>query len=419
MAGNIGPTKNIQIKAKEGSADIEIEDEYIEDVPLKTKQIVIEDTEYVYGIENHKFYVKADGNTEHVLTVVGYVDGKATNQYQVDRLNLVSAADSVSEWYQTRIPKVDIEAGDRHFTNMQLETGASTDDLSLLLPTSAIATRLQESAKVHMEQRFVLTAETDGIKILVYPRAGAELEDEEYYSEENEDKQNAITLIPDAKAPVITGIEVLENAGNIDMTEESKDFVIRATDDGSGIQSLVVTIINQDNQMTRTYTSDSGELTITMKKDDYLFLGDFAVTAEAVDNVGNIGDHVSDKLAFTLKAELERARFPHNGNFKAGDGAVLTITTGGYADKVIVRFPDELLALNPDLDKEYLYEFPEAIKTEIYEFNIPLGTSSGNYTIEVEAWKNGRKLTEELQLPVRTIGSIIEEFRTRIRDNGV
>ena len=419
VAGNIGPTKNIQIKAKEDSADIEIEDEYIEDVPLKTKQIVIEDTEYVYGIENHKFYVKADGNTEHVLTVVGYVDGKATNQYQVDRLNLVSAADSVSEWYQTRIPKVDIEAGDRHFTNMQLETGASTDDLSLLLPTSAIATRLQESAKVHMEQRFVLTAETDGIKILVYPRAGAELEDEEYYSEENEDKQNAITLIPDAKAPVITGIEVLENAGNIDMTEESKDFVIRATDDGSGIQSLVVTIINQDNQMTRTYTSDSGELTITMKKDDYLFLGDFAVTAEAVDNVGNIGDHVSDKLAFTLKAELERARFPHNGNFKAGDGAVLTITTGGYADKVIVRFPDELLALNPDLDKEYLYEFPEAIKTEIYEFNIPLGTSSGNYTIEVEAWKNGRKLTEELQLPVRTIGSIIEEFRTRIRDNGV
>ena len=135
--------------------------------------------------------------------------------------------------------------------------------------------------------------------------------------------------------------------------------------------------------------------------------------------MGNIGDHVSDKLAFTLKAELERARFPHNGNFKAGDGAVLTITTGGYADKVIVRFPDELLALNPDLDKEYLYEFPEAIKTEIYEFNIPLGTSSGNYTIEVEAWKNGRKLTEELQLPVRTIGSIIEEFRTRIRDNGV
>ena len=156
-----------------------------------------------------------------------------------------------------------------------------------------------------------------------------------------------------------------------------------------------------------------------MEKEDYLFLGDFAVTAKAVDNVGNENIHESDNLAFTLKAELERSRFPQNGNFKAGDGAVLTITTGGYADKVIIRFPDELLVLNPDLDKEYVYEYPEAIKTEIYEFNIPLDTPSGIYTIEVEAWKNGRKLTEELELPVRTVGSIIEEFRTRIRDNGV
>ena len=66
-----------------------------------------------------------------------------------------------------------------------------------------------------------------------------------------------------------------------------------------------------------------------------------------------------------------------------------------------------------------MYEFPEAIKTEIYEFNIPLSTPSGDYIIEVEAWKNGRKLTEELQLPVQTNGSITEELRTRIRDNGV
>ena len=86
---------------------------------------------------------------------------------------------------------------------------------------------------------------------------------------------------------------------------------------------------------------------------------------------------------------------------------------------MVIRFPQELLALNPDLDKEYVYEYPEAIKTEIYEFNIPLDTPSGSYTIEVEAWKNGRKLTERLELPVRTVGSIIEEFRTRIRDNGV
>jgi len=120
-----------------------------------------------------------------------------------------------------------------------------------------------------------------------------------------------------------------------------------------------------------------------------------------------------------LDAELKKSREPSSDEFKSGDGVILTITTGGYADKVIIRFPDELTALNPDLDKEYIYEFPPAMKTEVYEFNIPLSTPSGNYVVEVEAWKNGRKLTEELQLPVRTNGSITDELRTRIRDNGV
>lgn len=419
VAGNIGPTMDILIKPKEDSSDIEIDDGYVENVPLKTEQLILEDTDYVYGIGNETFYVRADGATEHKLSVGGYVDGKATNGYQVDWLKIIVSSREVTEWYQTRIPKVDTDAGDKKFINMQLATDASAEELSLWNPTSAEAERTNNSVNVLVEQRFVLDSLTDGKAIYVYPQASAESNKQYFYSDEVEDKENAITLIPDAKAPVISGVNALENAGNIDMTEESKDFVITATDDGSGVKSFAITIINQDNQMTRTYTSDTGELTITMAKDDYLFLGDFAVTAEAVDNVGNVGSHESANLAFTLKAELQRARFPYNGDFKAGDGAVLTITTGGYADKVIIRFPDELLALNPDLDKEYIYEFPEAIKTEIYEFNIPLGTPNGNYTIEVEAWKNGRKLTEELELPVKTIGSIIEEFRTRIRDNGV
>ena len=55
----------------------------------------------------------------------------------------------------------------------------------------------------------------------------------------------------------------------------------------------------------------------------------------------------------------------------------------------------------------------------MYEFNIPLATPGGVYVVEVEAWKDDRKLTEELVLPIRTNGSIIDELRTRIRDNGV
>ena len=141
--------------------------------------------------------------------------------------------------------------------------------------------------------------------------------------------------------------------------------------------------------------------------------------AEAIDNVGNRKVTDEESLAFTLMADLKRSREPHDGDFKAGDGGVITVTTGGYADKVVIRFPEELAALKPELDHEYIYEWPTAVKTEVYEFNLPLDTLAGGYIIEIEAWKNGKKLTTELQLPIRTNGSIIDELRTRIQDNGV
>ena len=96
VAGNIGPTKNILIPKKD-DPDIEIDEEYTEDVPLKTREMSLEDTDYVYGIGNRTFYVKADGDTEHVLWVSGYVDGKATNDYQVDFLQMVSLSGALSD----------------------------------------------------------------------------------------------------------------------------------------------------------------------------------------------------------------------------------------------------------------------------------------------------------------------------------
>lgn len=419
VAGNIGPTLLIQVKAVEDAPTIEPDPEYMETVLLKTEQVLLEDTEFVYPAGTGKYYVKADGETEHTLKLSGYTDGKATNHYQIDWLRMVSLSSAMEEWYQAKVPRVSVETGSAEFANEELMSDASGRELSFLEPTSATARRRDASTKVSLWQKVVIGAGNDGKQITVYPRAVAEFESEEYWSDQEEDSTHGITLIPDGKAPVITGIEALQNAGNIDMTEEKKDFIITATDEGSGMRELIVIITNLDNQMQRTYESDTGELVITMEKEDYLFLGDFVVSAEASDNVGNVSLQGSDSLTFTMDAELKRAREPQNGDFRAGDGAILTITTGGYADKIIVRFPDELIQLNPELNQEYVYEFPEAIKTEVYKFNIPLATPGGVYVIEVEAWKDDRKLTEELALPIRTNGSIVDELRTRIRDNGV
>lgn len=416
VAGNIGPTLDIQIPSD--TSDTELDEDYFKAVPLVTEMAGIKESEYVYETAMGTYYIKADGETEHLLNLAGYVDGKATNQYQPDWLQMNVESDG-TEWYRVNILRLRTDAGDMEFGNEALTADASAEEIQYLVPTSASAERQDHASYVKLKQMFTVDSMHDGKAIFVYPRVLAEYKEKTYWSKESADRSHGITLIPDAVSPVIYGIEALEEAGNLNMTKENKSFTITAEDHGSGIRNLTVTITNQDNYLTRTYTSDTGSITVTVSKSDYLFLGDFEVSAEASDNVGNRTNDGSDNLAFTLETDLKRSRKPQDADFKAGDGAILTVTTGGYADKVIIRFQDELLALNPDLNKEYVYAFPEAVKTESYGFNIPLDTQSGTYIVEVEAWKGGRKLTEELELLVRTNGSVIEELRTRIRDNGV
>lgn len=417
VAGNIGPTIHIPIKEKEKAPQIEPDEEYMEAVPLKTEQAVLKETEYIHPAGSGSYFVKADGETEHTLYVAGYTDGRASDHYQIDWLRIVSGVNASKEWYQTKIPRTDTTAPDQEFSNTQLISEASAEELTYLIPSFGTAKRTRSAEKADLEQHFSIPAENDGKRIFVYPRAMAEYEDKEYWSEDAADRSHGIYLIPDGKAPVITGVGDLANAGTIDMTEESKEFVIKAEDDGSGMRELIITITNLDNRMERSYSTDTGELVITVNKNDYLFMGDFVVTAVASDNVGNSSMQGSESIAFKLDAELKRVREPQNGSFKAGDGAVLSVTTRGYADKVIIRFPEALTILDPELNKEYLYEIPAATRTEIYEFSIPLSAPDGDYTLIVEAWKGDRQLTKELELPI--CSSIAAELRTRIRDNGV
>ena len=76
--------------------------------------------------------MKADGETEHTLNLAGYTDGKATNHYQFDWIQMVSASGASQDWYRTRIPKTVTQAGDKSFTYEQLQADASGETLSYM-----------------------------------------------------------------------------------------------------------------------------------------------------------------------------------------------------------------------------------------------------------------------------------------------
>jgi hypothetical protein len=137
----------------------------------------------------------------------------------------------------------------------------------------------------------------------------------------------------------------------------------------------------------------------------------------AVDRVGNANVIGENGLTFTLETDLHKERNPEEEIFKIGDGAVLEITTTGYVEKLEVIFPEELLQLCPDLPLVYEYDYPYLKHTETIKFSIPLGIPEREYEITIKAYKNGEMLVSKQTLVI-VEGNILDELRTRIRNNG-
>lgn len=412
VAGNVGPTVHIRI----GRADDEVA------WPLVTGQIAVSSERgsvYPAGVED-AYYVRCDGETPFRMTFDGSVRGQARDSYQVNHTIFRSKATD-----GTKEQDYDIYTGSRPVADGTFLTQAKdlqktvTGTPILMDGAYTVTARKDRCQTLNVLQQFLLPEEYHGRTVRVAPVAGADFGDAVTYSLWDEDLKNSVFLIGDGEAPVISGTEILENMELINRDEGNVTLHLTAHDDLSGVKDFHVEIHNSDNVSTKTYTpAMDGSITIDITKDEYIFSGDFTVTIRSTDNVGNERELIYGTTEFALHTEITRILEPHEPVFKAGESGILTITTWGYADRVEVEFPEALLALNPELNRIYVYtEKPKPIQEEQLQFMIPLYTPANeNYVITVRAYKGDKKLEDYPALStIEVDGSVLDEIRTRLR----
>lgn len=408
VAGNISDTTHILIDAK--------------DVlwKLYTKQLVIDaSADNVYPATDKSWYVRADGSTPFTLKNEAYMDGTASRGYQLNETIYETVSDDSS------VARNIIRTASTEIADTSIRTDAnglsySTDGTTALQQYSySYTVRSNKNRDLMGVQKFTISRDLSGQTIQVIPVAEADKESDKVYSAHELDEKNKITLIADGEAPVIRGLEIMEDRDLIDRRDGSITVTVTADDDLSGVKDFYVVIKNTDNAITKTYLPDvDGSIRITITEDEPIFSGDFTVLGYAVDNVGNENNLSYGTTEFALASSVERILSPHDPIFKCGESGILTFTTWGYADRVEVIFPESMTALDPTLNKVYDYtDCPGYMITEHLQFMVPLYTPENqNLEITVRAYKGDKKLEDHPTISVIGVsGTVLDEFRTRLR----
>lgn len=410
-AGNIGETTHIRLEI---DLDIPTDETYAKQIPLYTTPITLKESEFVYKTEEQVYYVKADGMTVHQIVEETYMGGAATKDYQIEQVYF--CLKDQEQWAKIIVPYADIADNSVFYAGETLSTIVSDTYCDYMNIDSMQAQRTEHAKNLQVLERFTVSKDTDSF--VVYPRAAATLLGTEYFSDEQQDKKHELTIIPDGIVPQIEGMESLAQWDVLDMTEQTTAFELKASDFESGLKEFVVTVKNKDNLMTESFEADSdGKILLQIDKENALFQGEIVVTATAIDHVGNANIMGEDGLTFTLDTLLYKERNPEETIFKTGETAVLDIKTTGYVERLEIEYPEELLEHDPNLPTSYEYEVPYLKKTETIKFEIPLGMEEKEYKITIKAYKNGKMLVSKQTLMV-VEGNVLDELRTRIRNNG-
>lgn len=389
--------------------------------PLHTEPLSVHgEGENIYPAGQRRWYVRSDGSTPVTLQYGSYIDGMATERYQINHAVFVSVdhEGQVPAYNYISMQNQALSSGSIRIPDRFIHFSAENDPLLEYYPYTQ-AYREDRNRRLSVTQSYTLSAAASGKEIEVYPRAGADWAGETFYSAQEEDRRNGLTLIGDGEPPVIRGMELLRDLSLIDRRVNAPVLSLTAGDELSGVREFYLTIYNGDNNCSRRFDPDeAGLIQVELTADDQLFSGDFTAAAYAVDNVGNEIIVSEAATEFGLTADIERILSPHDPVFKNGESGVLHIEVWGYPDYVEIEFPAEMTEQNPDLNRRIEYTGnPRYCQEEEIQFMIPLYTPSNtDYTVTVRAYKGNRLLEQYPELSVVEVsGTVLDDFRTRLR----
>lgn len=229
----------------------------------------------------------------------------------------------------------------------------------------------------------------------------------------------------DKLPPVINGLEAFVGLGEIDRNEGVKTVEVRITDlsnndyGASGVKGGELIIENSDNGLIKTWSIGSdGVVSVDITNKDTkelseLFYGNFRITVNAEDNVGNTSKKEFNTTEFTLDSELVHADNYKSSLFIRGETGLFIFYAGGYPDEIRVYFPTDA-GLNKDYSKVFYYKKQNAIEVGMIPFYVPLEAIKGDYTIYVESYKNGKLLQTKSQAFEIGLETVLNELRTEI-----
>lgn len=389
--------------------------------PLHTEPLSIEEEgENLYPAGERRWYVRSDGVTPITLQYGSYIDGMATERYQInhavfasmDGEKLIPAYSFVSVQNQA------ISSGRFKVPDRLIRYSVEKEPLLVFHPYTQ-AYRMDNNRRLSVTQSYIPETAASGKEIEIYPRAGADWAGEIFYSSQEEDMQNGLTLIGDGEPPVIQGMEILQKLSLIDRRVSAPVLTLTARDELSGVREFYLTIYNTDNNCSRRiYPDEAGVIQVELTEENQLFSGDFTAVAYAVDNVGNETTVSGETTEFGLTARIERILSPHDPVFQNGESGILSIAVWGYPDSVEIEFPTEMTKQDPGLNRRIQYaDSPRYCQEEEIQFMIPLYTPfNADYTVTVRAYKGNRQLERYPELSVVEVnGTVLDDFRTRLR----
>lgn len=408
-AGNVSGTVHIPLHADAAAR------------PLHTEPLsVTAEAGNIYPAGERKWYVRSDGATPFALQYSSYIDGKATERYQINYADFVSAETQGEPLSCNRLylQSQALSSGPIPVPEEQINFSAENTPLLTCYPYIE-AYRDDGNRSLSVLQKFTLDQTASGKQIELYPRAGAEWEGEIFYSAKEEDVLHGLTLIGDGEPPVIRGMEILRTLSLIDRRTVHPVLNLTAEDALSGVGEFYLTVYNTDNNCEKQFFPDeAGCIQVELTDDDPLFSGDFTAIAYAADHVGNETRLSEETTEFGLTAQIERILSPHDPVFQNGESGILRITAWGYPDYIEIEFPQEMTDQNAELNKRFEYiDSPLYCQEEQLQFMIPLYTpANADYTVTVRAYKGEKQLEQYPELSVVEVsGTVLDDFRTRLR----